>query len=142
MPPLRDRIEDIQALAEKFIDKFSTKYHKKILPLSEDALSKLKTYSWPGNIRELSHVIERAVLMSTIDKITSLQLLLDDKESPKGQIQLQPLEQAERQLIEEALAFTSGNINQAARILEISRSALYRRIEKHYPNILKNENIK
>jgi DNA-binding NtrC family response regulator len=138
MPSLRERIKDIQALAEKFIEKFAKKYLKQKLTLSTDALNKLKAHSWPGNIRELSHVMERAVLMSTLDQITAQQLLLDNTEDPKSQIQLQPLEQAERQLIEKALESTSGNIKEASKILAISRNALYRRLEKHFPNMLKN----
>lgn len=139
MPPLRGRIDDIQPLTEKFIEQFSKKYHKGKLALSSEALIKLKAHSWPGNIRELSHVIERSVLLSTVEYITAQQLLLDNTEELNNQIELQPLEQAEQQLIEKALEFTSGNINDASKILAISRNALYRRIEKYFPNMLKNE---
>ena len=139
MPSLRERVEDVLPLAEKFIEQFAKKYHKEKLTLSNDALAKLKAHSWPGNIRELSHVIERAVLLSTLNQITPQQLLLDNIQDPQYQIQLQPLEQAERQLIEKALEFTSGNVNEASKILAISRNALYRRLEKHFPNMLKDE---
>ena len=144
MPSLRERLEDVLPLAEKFMEQFAKKYHKEKRTLSDDALSKLKMHNWPGNIRELSHVIERAVLLSTLQQITPHQLLLGDTldgniPSPKNQMKLQPLEQAERQLIEQALEFTSGNINEASKILAISRNALYRRLEKHFPDMLKNE---
>lgn len=139
MPSLRERKEDVLPLAEKFIEQFTKKYHKEKLTLSSDALTKLKAHSWPGNIRQLSHVIERAVLLSTLDQITPQQLLLDNIQDSQNQIQLQPLEQAERQLIEKALEFTSGNIIEASKILAISRNALYRRLEKHFPNMLKDE---
>ena len=130
LPPLRERLEDIAKLAENFIAKFSLKYQKSNLLLSTDALTKLKKHSWPGNIRELSHVIERAVLLAMTDEITSQQLLLEAAENIEHSIQLQPLEQAERQLIEKALTVTNGQVIEAAKLLDISRNALYRRLEK------------
>jgi DNA-binding NtrC family response regulator len=139
MPSLQERLEDLLPLAEKLIQQFTKKYHKDKLTLSADALSKLKAHSWPGNIRQLSHVIERAVLLSTCDQITPQQLLLDNTPDSQSQVQLQSLEQAERQLIEKAMEFTSGNIIEASKILAISRNALYRRLEKHFPNMLKDE---
>jgi DNA-binding NtrC family response regulator len=139
MPSLQERLEDLLPLAEKLIQQFTKKYHKDKLTLSADALSKLQAHSWPGNIRQLSHVIERAVLLSTCDQITPQQLLLDNTPDSQSQVQLQSLEQAERQLIEKAMEFTSGNIIEASKILAISRNALYRRLEKHFPNMLKDE---
>jgi DNA-binding NtrC family response regulator len=130
LPPLRDRLEDIKPLADTFIDQFCTKYHKAKLSLSPDALTKLKQHTWPGNIRELSHAIERAVLLSTSDEITAQALLLDNTNDQNSDIKLQPLEQAERQLIEKALSVSSGQVIEAAKLLDISRNALYRRLEK------------
>lgn len=130
LPPLRERLEDIKPLADTFIDQFCTKYHKAKLSLSSDALRKLKQHTWPGNIRELSHAIERAVLLSTSEEITAQALLLENTNSQNSDITLQPLEQAERQLIEKALSVSSGQIIEAAKRLEISRNALYRRLEK------------
>lgn len=130
LPPLRERLEDIKPLADTFIDQFCTKYHKSILSLSSDALTKLKQHTWPGNIRELSHAIERAVLLSTSEEITAQALLLENTNSQNSDITLQPLEQAERQLIEKALSVSSGQVIEAAKRLEISRNALYRRLEK------------
>jgi len=134
MPSLTERIEDIAPLAEMFINKFTAKYHKKQLTLCENALNKLKHHQWPGNIRELSHVIERAVLLATSDEITAEQLLLEVNENSENSVHLQPLEQAERLLIEKALQVTAGNVIEAAGILEISRNALYRRLEKYQLN--------
>jgi len=130
LPPLRERLDDIAKLAENFIATFSQKYQKKSLLLSACALTKLKQHSWPGNIRELSHVIERAVLLTMTHEITSQQLLLDPADNLEHSIQLQPLEQAERQLIEKALSVTNGQVIEAAKLLDISRNALYRRLEK------------
>ena len=130
IPPLRERLEDIKPLAENFVRQFSVKYHKAHLPLSDDAIEKLKTHAWPGNIRELSHTIERAVLLTMGDEITAQQLLLDVSDTNSGSMVLQPLEQAERQLIEKAMAVSSGQVIEAAKLLDISRNALYRRLEK------------
>lgn len=130
MPPLRERLNDIQPLAESFIAKFSQRYHKPLLALSTSAIEKLKHHHWPGNIRELSHVIERAVLLTTEQIITEQQLLLESIGTENKTITLQPLEQAERALIEKTMAVTSGHVIEAAKLLEISRNALYRRLEK------------
>jgi len=130
LPPLRERLDDIAKLAESFIAKFSKKYQKSNLVLSACALSKLKQHSWPGNIRELSHVVERAVLLTIANVITSQQLMLEVADNIEQSVQLQPLEQAERQLIEKALATTNGQVIEAAKLLDISRNALYRRLEK------------
>ena len=130
MPALRERLDDIQPLAINFIAKFSQKYHKSQLLLSTTAINKLKHHTWPGNIRELSHVIERAVLLATAEVITEQQLLLEISDTENQGIKLQPLEQAERLLIEKAMAATSGHVIDAAKLLEISRNALYRRLEK------------
>lgn len=130
IPPLRERQADIQLLAENFIRSFSKKYQKEKLTLSSQATAKLKAHHWPGNIRELGHVIERAVLLCTDQEITPQTLLLDTVNNSEQTIKLQPLETAERLLIEQAMATTSGHVIEAAKLLEISRNALYRRLEK------------
>ncbi len=130
IPPLRERLEDIAALASNFITSFSDKYAKATLTLSAGALNKLKQHNWPGNIRELSHVMERAVLLSTADEITAQQLLLEHTDNISDEVVLQPLEQAEKQLIEKAMTVTGGQVIEAAKLLDISRNALYRRLEK------------
>ena len=130
IPPLRERLADITALANCFIAKFSEKYHKQALIISPCALSKLKQHNWPGNIREFSHVIERAVLLTSGDEITAQQLLLENTDSATDAVILQPLEQAEKQLIEKAMTVTGGQVIEAAKLLDISRNALYRRLEK------------
>lgn len=135
VPPLRDRVEDIEAIARNFIDQFCQKYQKTELTLSESAFEKLKRHRWPGNIRELSHVIERAVLLASRSEIDENDLLLDASVESKNGIKLQTLEQAERQLIDKAMSVSSGNIIEAAKILDISRNALYRRLEKFNPDV-------
>ncbi len=130
IPPLRERLEDISTLANCFIAKFSEKYRKQVLIISPCALSKLKQHNWPGNIREFSHVIERAVLLTSGDEITAQQLLLENPDSATDSVLLQPLEEAEKQLIEKAMTVTGGQVIEAAKLLDISRNALYRRLEK------------
>lgn len=132
MPPLRERLDDMQPLSENFIQHFSQKYHKADLTLSCAALEKLKQHSWPGNIRELSHVIERAVLLATTTEIGVQQLLLDATDTASNEVTLQPLEQAEQQLIKKAMQVTNGQVIEAAKILDISRNALYRRLDKYH----------
>ncbi|MEW6996479.1 sigma-54-dependent transcriptional regulator [Colwelliaceae bacterium BS250] len=130
MPALRERLDDMQPLSENFLQQFSQKYQKLNLQLSAAALIKLQGHSWPGNIRELSHVIERAVLLATSNEIGEQQLLLDATDTSSNEVILQPLEQAEQQLIEKAMQVTGGQVIEAAKILDISRNALYRRLEK------------
>jgi transcriptional regulator with PAS, ATPase and Fis domain len=137
LPPLRERLADMALLTVNFINKFCKKYQKDPITLSDSALTKLNRHNWPGNIRELSHVIERAVLMATSNEITDLQLLLEVPQNEQNHIVLQPLEVAEQQLIDKAMTVTQGNVIEAAKILDISRNALYRRLEK----FANNENI-
>ncbi|QBG36910.1 sigma-54-dependent transcriptional regulator [Litorilituus sediminis] len=130
LPPLRERLEDIEPLANSFIDKFSAKYQKTAAKLSESAIKQLKQHQWPGNIRELSHVIERAVLLTSSDEISPQALLIESNQNQVNAVTLQPLEVAEQQLIEKAMSVCNGQVSEAAKILEISRNALYRRLEK------------
>jgi DNA-binding NtrC family response regulator len=133
IPPLRLRIDDIKPLVAQFIRQFCRKYKKTALTLNPQALSILQNYPWPGNIRELSHVIERAVLLSTGDEITPQQLILDAVQANETNksLPLQTLEETEKQLINQAMDKTDGQVIEAAKLLGISRNALYRRMEKH-----------
>lgn len=131
LPPLRQRIDDITPLAEHFISQFSTRYHKQNLMLSDCALEALKQHTWSGNVRELSHVMERAVLLAQDNsEITSQQLTLSAGKSVDIDVPLQPLEELEQQLIRKALAATNGHVAKAAPLLGLSRNAMYRRLEK------------
>jgi DNA-binding NtrC family response regulator len=130
IPPLRQRIEDIEPMANVFLDKLKRKYRRPTLSLSEDAISALKRHTWPGNVRELSHCIERAVLMALGEEITVKDLGLTPVED-QTDISQMTLEQAERFLITNALTLCDGNTTHAAEKLGISRSALYRRLEKY-----------
>jgi len=132
LPPLRERTEDIPPLAEHFLGRHNGRYRKEIGGFTGEALQALKTYAWPGNVRELDHAVERGVLMATDTHISPDDLALGPVGS-NGQLNLEemPLEDVERYLIQRALDRTEGNVSGAAQALGLSRSALYRRLEKY-----------
>lgn len=136
LPPLRERTEDIPQLAEQFLHQFNTKYRKN-LSLRKDAREALLRYPWPGNIRELQHVVERAVIMAEEDEIREADLHLSKTAIPStGAAQTAAggaaldLSAMEQQLIKTALEKHKGNISKAANELGLTRAALYRRMEK------------
>lgn len=139
IPPLRERQQDIIPLAEHFLALFGQKYRRDPLSLAPDAKQQLLQYHWPGNVREFSHVMERAALMSPSDEIPAAQLnlalnpeLSANPTSPQvSQFKVVTLEEGEKQLINEAMNQTDCNIQDAAALLGITPSALYRRINKH-----------
>ena len=133
LPPLRDRGEDIPKLAEHFLRLHRERYHRPIMGFSPEALEALRHHLWPGNVRELDHVIERAVLMSTGSVVTAFDLALESTPDARLSARLEEmsLEDAERLLIKKALARFEGNANRAAEALGLSRSALYRRLQKY-----------
>jgi DNA-binding NtrC family response regulator len=133
LPPLRDRIEDIPILAEHFLKLHRERYRRPIMGFTPEALDALRQHLWPGNVRELDHVIERAVLMSTGNIVTAFDLALESTPDARMSARLEEmsLEDAERLLIKKALARFEGNANRAAEALGLSRSALYRRLQKY-----------
>jgi DNA-binding NtrC family response regulator len=133
LPPLRDRIEDIPVLAEHFLKVHRERYRRPIMGFTPEALDALRQHLWPGNVRELDHVIERAVLMSTGNIVTAFDLALEATPDARLSARLEEmsLEDAERLLIKKALARFEGNANRAAEALGLSRSALYRRLQKY-----------
>ena len=133
IPPLRDRLEDIPVLAEHFLKCHRERYRRPIIGFTPEALAALRHHLWPGNVRELDHVIERAVLMSAGNVVTAFDLALEATPDARLSARLQEmsLEDAERLLIKKALARFEGNANRAAEALGLSRSALYRRLQKY-----------
>ncbi len=133
IPPLRERREDIPLLAEHFLNQYAKKYRKEISRISEKAMEELRTYHWPGNIRELQHAIERAVIMSDNDEVESGDLFLQAGEDEMNGIGLDNmnLDDVERAVIKKALDLHEGNISKAAEDLGLTRASLYRRLEKH-----------
>jgi DNA-binding NtrC family response regulator len=133
LPPLRERTEDIQLLAEHFLQQHSARYRRPLQGFTKEALEAMMRHSWPGNVRELDHVIERAVLMSTSAVVTAFDLALQSGRDTavSSRIDEMSLEEVERLLISKALSRFGGNANRAAEALGLSRSALYRRLQKY-----------
>ena len=138
LPPLRERDEDVALLAESFLAHFARRYQRESLRFAPSAVHALKGYAWPGNVRELSHVIERAVLMLDGDVVdeAALNLKPEATHSLSGAAALaasasMTVDEAEEQLVRQALERTSGNIQRAATLLGLSRPSLYRRMEKY-----------
>jgi DNA-binding NtrC family response regulator len=130
LPPLRERREDIVPIAYRKLAAVAAKYGRRIEGFDDGALQVLRGYAWPGNVRELGNVIERAVLMARGVTITAADLRLDMQVSASPGIEAMSLEDAERLLIRTALRRADGNVNSAAEALGLSRSAMYRRLEK------------
>ncbi len=133
LPPLRDRRDDIAPLAEHFLRQHSERYRRGAMAFTPQALDALRQHGWPGNVRELDHVVERALLMSSGNVVTAFDLALQSKSDARLSARLEELslEEAERVLITKALARFEGNANRAAEALGLSRSALYRRLQKY-----------
>jgi DNA-binding NtrC family response regulator len=131
LPNLRERQRDIELLAHHFLRVYTERYRKKISGFDTAAMQSLREHPWPGNVRELDHSIERAVLLSAGPLIRSVDLGLRAA-SPVGLPRLEEmnLEEVEKHLIQRMLARHGGNVSQAANALGLSRSALYRRLEK------------
>jgi DNA-binding NtrC family response regulator len=131
LPNLRERQRDIELLAHHFLRVYTERYRKKISGFDTAAMQSLREHPWPGNVRELDHSIERAVLLSSSPLIRSVDLGLRAA-SPVGLPRLEEmnLEEVEKHLIQRMLARHGGNVSQAANALGLSRSALYRRLEK------------
>jgi len=131
LPALRDRREDIPLLAQHFLKAYAQRYRKPAHRFDPAAMQKMLEYFWPGNVRELDHSIERAVLLAQGDVIRPSDLGLSDKRESTSSIEEMSLEEVESLLIRKTLARYSGNISHAAEALGLSRSALYRRIQKY-----------
>ncbi len=129
LPPLCERKEDIVPLAERFLEQYAARYHKGNMHFSPTAASYLKDYSRPGNIRELQHTIEKAVIMAESDEpdMSSLGTGNNRPASPAGQ---QTLEQMECELIRQALELHRGNMSAVAGQLGITRQTLYKKLRK------------
>jgi len=134
LPPLRERQGDITVLAKHFIQIYSKKYKKSINSLSPDALKKLNIYHWPGNVRELQHAVERAIIMSDSNILQPDDFFFSATKqtgSAEGEMDTYNLEEVEKAIINKVLKQAQGNITQAANELGITRTSLYRRMEKY-----------
>jgi DNA-binding NtrC family response regulator len=133
LPPLRDRVTDIPLLVDHFLKIYSKKYKKDIRGVAPEGLKKLMQYHWPGNVRELQHAIERAVIMSDIDKLEADDFLLSAQSQKVEGFDLESynLDEIEKAIITRVLKQYQGNITQAATELGLTRTSLYRRMEKY-----------
>ncbi len=128
LPPLRQRREDIAPLAMHFLRAHAERYRKQLSGFDAGAMQVLLEHPWPGNIRELGHAVERAVLLSQGDSVRAHDLALRAGGSSSQRLEEMPLEDVEKFMIQRALERHAGNVSHAAKALGLSRSALYRRI--------------
>ena len=131
LPPLRDRREDIPLLAAHFLRQHAAHYRKHITEFDEGAVKALLAHTWPGNVRELDHAVERAVLMAQAETIRAADLGLRSGREGAPRMEEMSLEEVEALLIKKALARFHGNVSHAANALGLSRSALYRRLQRY-----------
>jgi DNA-binding NtrC family response regulator len=131
IPPLRDRREDIPILAASFLTRHAARCRKPISGFRPEAMEALLRYRWPGNVRELDHTIERAVLMADGTEIRAADLALSPPTDTAARLDQLTLEEVEKLLVQKALARTGGNVTEAAKALGLSRSAMYRRLERY-----------
>jgi two-component system, NtrC family, response regulator HydG len=138
LPPLRERAEDIPLLAEHFLHKFAPQAKRKIDAIDQEALAALMNYRWPGNVRELEHTIERAVLLGKEASVGLKDLPLQSQASNGSSVPLAAavanaytLRDLEREYILRVIESTHGNKAEAARILGVDRTTLYRKLEEY-----------
>ena len=137
LPALRERVEDIEEIANYYVDQYSRKYSKPRKTISTEAMSAMQAYTWPGNIRALRHAIERAVILSQSEQLNTVDFQLEggtsvgkSTQTPSTNNDLN-LEQLERQAITQALKKHNYNISHASKTLGLTRAALYRRMDKY-----------
>ncbi|MHC0446263.1 sigma-54-dependent transcriptional regulator [Flavobacterium sp. 3-218] len=134
LPSLKERVKDIPLLVNFFVKQFSEKTNKKMLSVSDDFIQKLENYSWPGNIRELKNIIERSVILSNGDILTSDVLpyeMQQQNEKSSKSMSAFSMQSVEKLHIQKVLNYTKGNKAETARLLEIGIATLYRKIEEY-----------
>jgi two-component system response regulator HydG len=131
VPPLSERVEDIPLLAQHYLNYYAKKYHKLVTTIAPEAMDRLKRYAWPGNIRELQHAIERAVIMTDSASLQESDFLLSRSLTSGPVNNTLNLDEVERAAIAKALQMHNGNISKAADELGLTRASLYRRMEKY-----------
>jgi DNA-binding NtrC family response regulator len=133
LPPLRERTGDIPILADHFLKIYNKKYKKNVSRISNEAINKLNRYHWPGNVRELQHAIERALIMGDSGKLEAEDFVLSSpaRKSDDLEIQTYNLDEIEKNVIIKVMKQNQGNISQAASELGLTRTSLYRRMEKY-----------
>jgi len=133
IPPLRERLEDIPALVDHFLQRYARKYNKHISSALQTTYDRLAGYNWPGNVRELQHAVERAVILSDSETLAPNDFLLPGA-TGSGQeptLDTLKLDDVEKDVIRQAITKHSGNITRAAKELGLTRTSLYRRMQKY-----------
>ncbi|ERM84439.1 ATPase AAA [Rhodonellum psychrophilum GCM71 = DSM 17998] len=134
LPPLRERQDDIPVLAEHFLKIYSQKYRKEFRGFKPAAMQLLQRYNWPGNIRELQHAIERAIIMAESDELDSRDFFFLSAKPTNEKVSAPAsfnLDEVEKNVIQKAIDKNGGNISKAAKELGLTRASLYRRLEKY-----------
>ena len=131
LPPLRDRGDDISLLANHFLEAHSQRYQRPVSGFDSSAIDALRRHGWPGNVRELDHVIQRAILMARGSLLEAADLGLQPREHATPSLDEMGLDDVERLFIKKALEKYDGSVTEAAKALGLSRSAMYRRLQKH-----------
>ncbi|HWA35098.1 MAG TPA: sigma-54 dependent transcriptional regulator [Cyclobacteriaceae bacterium] len=133
IPSLRERSEDIPLLADHFLQVYGKKYKRPGMKIDKAVMTRMKKYYWPGNIRELQHAIERAVILNEDKVIRNAELVVGNNSlSHKNELTDLTMEEMEKQFILQTLDRHGGNVSHAARALGMTRTALYRRMKKHH----------
>ncbi len=133
LPPLRDREGDVPLLVNHFVKEYCKKYRKELKKVTGNTMKKLQKYHWPGNIRELQHALERAIIMSEENTLQPSDFLFLVQKSESNDVDFSEfdLETVEKMMIQKAISKHAGNISKAAKSLGLTRASLYRRLEKH-----------
>jgi len=133
LPPLRERCGDIPLLVDHYVATYSRKYGKPARRVTPAAMTQLQRHAWPGNVRELQHAVERALIMSEGEELAAGDFLLTPARGPTEGLDLESynLENVEREVIKLVLLKHQGNVSQAARELGLTRTSVYRRMEKY-----------
>ncbi|HSK09284.1 MAG TPA: sigma 54-interacting transcriptional regulator, partial [Vicinamibacterales bacterium] len=131
LPPLRERREDIPLLAMHFLRQHAQRYRKRLTGFDPAAFQALAEHPWPGNVRELDHAVERGVLMTQDALVHARDLTLKPSRDGSSRLEDMSLEEVEAFLIKKAMARYDGNVSHAADALGLSRSALYRRLQRY-----------
>jgi DNA-binding NtrC family response regulator len=131
VPPLRDRVDDIPVLANHFLKIYSDRYNKSNMRISTHAQEKLSNYNWPGNIRELQHAIEKAVILSDAQVLDPADFVFNS--SSKGFLSndYTTLEEMEKKMIADSLNKNDNNLSAVAGQLGITRQTLYNKLKKY-----------
>ncbi|MEZ4931110.1 MAG: sigma-54 dependent transcriptional regulator [Saprospiraceae bacterium] len=133
LPPLRERVTDIPLLAEHFLKMYARKYQKPNLKFAAETIKRLQAYNWPGNIRELRHAVERAIILCDGDQLEPNDFMLQNLIEEEGETALPSynLDDLEKWAVQKSMTRHQGNITRAAEELGLTRAALYRRLEKY-----------